>query len=199
MIRRNIVFLIILFPFLCGAQAIRHKMITMKSPGIGRYMLHILPWGYDTMVTPEQIAKCVDTLQGHMFNSKMYNLLYKDDSTKLAVKAEEGSYFFHRKFTITIYLKNGNKQAVVLLNRHCEKYHEFSYYANDAPASCGHYKHGHKTRRWVYFNTQGKKVKVEKYAKDGTLKKTKTFDPAKKTLRTIFNTRHPEGTPYVIN
>jgi len=198
MIKKNIVLVLVLFAGLCQAQKVKYKMIYMQSPAIGRYMLHILPWGYDTTITPEQIAKCVDTLPGHFLSAKMYNLVYKDDTTKLAAKIEEAVYVFHKKITLVIYWKNGNKMHYILLNKHHEKYWEFSYHDNDAPAECGKYKKGHKKGRWVYFNTQGLKIRVEKYAKDGTLKKTKNFDPPKKTGRTIFNPRHLGGTPYII-
>jgi len=170
----------------------------MQSPAIGRYMLHILPWGYDSTMTAESLAKCADTLPGHFLDAKMYNLLYKNDTTKLAVKIDEAVYLFHKKITVYVYWKNGNKKSYTLLNKHCEKYWEFDFHENDAPAACGRYKKGHKKGRWVYFNTQGLKVKVERYAHDGTLKKTKNFDPPKKTLRTTFNVRHLSGTPYII-
>jgi hypothetical protein len=171
MLKKFIALICILIAGWCSAQHIRNKMIYMQSPAIGRYMLHILPWTYDSTITLEQMAACVDTLAGHPFAAKMYNMLYKDDSTKLAAKIEEGYYPFHIKYTVNIYWKNGNKHHLVLLNRHHEKYWEFDYNVNDAPAACGRYKHGHKKGRWVYFNTQGLKVKVEKYAGDGTLKK----------------------------
>jgi len=199
MLRKNVALLFLFFSGLCAGQNVKYKMIYMQSPAVGRYMLHILPWGYDSAVTAEQIARCIDTMQGHLFNAKMYNLLYKDDSAKLAVKAEEGTYFFHTKYTITLYWKNGDKKSIILLNKHCVKYHEFSYYENDAPRACGKYKKGHKVHRWVYFNTQGLKVKVERYAQDGSVKKTRTFNPPKKCWKTTFNPRHPGGTPYIID
>jgi len=199
MFKKKVSLLLIFFAGYSHAQTVKYKMIYMQSPSVGRYMLHILPWGYDSTVTPEQIATCIDTLPGHLFSAKLYNLVYKNDTTKLAVKAEEGVYLFHKKYTVTAYWKNGNKLSMVELNKHHQKYWQFNYYMNDAPASCGKYRKGHKKGRWVYFNTQGLKVKVEKYAKDGTLKKTKNIDPPKKTFRTIFNPRHPAGAPYMIN
>lgn len=198
MFRRNIVCLFVLVSTLSVGQNIRYKMIHMQSPAVGRYMMHILPMGYDSTMTAEQIARCVDSLPGHLFNAKMYNILYKDDSTKQAVKVNEGSYFFHKRITEVLFWKNGNKKTVTYVNRHYQKYWEFSYYDNDAPRQCGHYKNGNKKGRWVYFNTQGRKVKVEKHAKDGTLKKTKTFDPPKKCWKTIFNPKYPGGAPYII-
>lgn len=198
MLRKNVALFFIFFSGLCLGQNIKYKMLRMKSPAVGQYMLHILPWGYDSTVTPEQIARCVDTLPGHMFNAKMFNMLYKDDSTRLGVKAEEGTYFFHTKITVYLYWKNGNKKSVTKLNKHGVMYRQFNYYENDAPASCGKYKKGHKAGKWKYFNTQGLKVKTEKYAKDGTVKKTKTYDPPKNCWKTKFNPRHLGGTPYII-
>lgn len=199
MVKKNIVCgLFFLFAALCNGQNIKVKVLQMQSPAVGRYKLHILPFGYDSTVTEARIAACVDTLPGHLFGAKMYNMVYANDSTRLAVRIDAGNYFFHKKFTITMYWRNGNKKEIALLNRHYIKYKEFSYYQNDAPAAHGKYKHGHKKHRWVYFNSRGLKVKVEKYAGDGTVKKTKTFDPPKKTLRTIFNPAHPSGSPYTI-
>jgi len=197
--KKNIVCtLLFLFAGVCYGQNIKVKVLQMQSPSIGRYQLHILPMAYDSTVTEAQIAACIDSLPGHLFGAKMYNMLYAGDSTRLAVRIEAGNYFFHKKFTVTIYWKNGNKKEVAILNRHYLKYKEIDYYQNDAPAAHGKYGHGHKKRRWVYFNTRGLKVKVEKYARDGTVKKSKTIDPPKKTLRTIFNPPHSSGTPYVI-
>lgn len=198
MFRKNIVCLFLFLSTICSGQNVKHKMIHMQSPAVGRYILYILPLGYDSTVTDEQIAKCVDTMPGHLFNAKMYNLLYKDDSTRLGAKINEGTYFFRKRFTVITYWKNGNKKNVAMLNKHCAKYHDFSYYDNDAPKECGSYRKGHKTGKWKYFNIQGRKVKVEKYAKDGTVKKTKTFDPPKKCWKTIFNPKRPNGTPYII-
>jgi hypothetical protein len=199
MFRKNVSLFLILFPGLCIGQHIKYKMIHMQSPAVGKYMLHILPWGYDSNTTDEQMARCVDTLPGHPLAAKMYNILYKDDTTRLAVKIEEGLYLFSKKrYTIEVYWKNGNKKYISLVTKRFKKYHQFVYHENDAPAACGCFKNGHKVGRWVYFNTQGLKVKVEHYAKDGTVKSSKTIDPPKKTLRTIFNTRHLAGTPYII-
>jgi hypothetical protein len=198
MFRKNIVWLFILVTTLSVGQNIRHKMMHMQSPSVGRYKMNILPWAYDSTVSASQIARCVDSLPGHAFNSKMYNILYKDDSTKQAVKVNEGSYLFHKRITEIIFWKNGNKKSVAYVNKHYEKYWEFSYYENDAPCALGQYKKGHKVGKWKYFNTRGLKVKVEKYAKDGTVEKTKIFDPPKKCLKTMFNSAHPGGSPYII-
>lgn len=200
MVSRKIIFALFFLPLAGFGQNIQYRMIHMLSPAVGQYMLHILPWRYDTSMTAEQIAKCIDTLPGHLFSAKMYNMLYKDDSTRLAVLADEGVYLlFHKRYSIYIYWKNGNKKSFTFVNKHFYKYRELTYYENDAPRTFGRYKKGVKCGRWVYFNTQGLKVKVEKYAHDGTLKKTKTFDPPKKTLRTTFNPRHLGGTPYKIS
>ncbi len=195
---RKIAFILFLLPATGNCQIIRYRMIHMQRPAVGQYMLHILPWYYDSTKKDEQIARCLDTLPGHLFSAKMYNMLYRDDTTKLAVKADEGVYLFHKRYTINIYWKNGNKKSVSFVNRHFVKYLEHSFYDNDAPMAFGRYRKGNKKGRWVYYNTQGKKVKVERYSRSGTLKKSKTFDPPIKTLRTVFNPRHLSGTPYII-
>lgn len=198
MLSTRTVLIFLLLPIAGLCQNIRYCMIHMKSPAVGQYMLHILPWKYDTTVTDENLARCTDTLPGHLFSAKMYNMLYSDDSTKLAIRIDEGVYPFHKRYTIYKYWKNGNKQSISYVNSRFAKYLEHSFYENDAPQAFGRFRKGHKKGRWVYFNTQGKKVKVERYSSDGTLKKTKSFEPAKKTCRTIFNPRHPSGTPYII-
>ncbi len=207
MLRKKIFALLFLLPVAGFGQNIEYKMIQMRSPAVGQYMLHILPQRYDTAIPDREIAKCIDTLPGHLFGAKMYNLLYREDTAKLAVKAEEGVYLFHRRYTIEVYWKNGNKKRIAFVNKHFRKYREWNYYDNDAPRAFGRYGKikcdsatncTKKKGRWVYFDTQGKKVKVERYSRNGTLKKTKTFNPPKKTLRTAFNPRHLGGTPYII-
>jgi hypothetical protein len=198
MIKKNIVFVFILIAGISGAQTVTEKVIHLQSPSFGQYTLHILPFGYDSTISDEQIAACIDTMPGHLFAAKMYNLLYKDDTTKLAVKANEGIYFFHKRYTIEVYWKTGNKKEIAYLGRHHHKYKQFNYYENDVPASVGHYKNGHKVKKWKYFNTDCRKTKVEKYAKDGSVKKSKAFDKPKKTLRSLFNPKHTKGAHYII-
>jgi hypothetical protein len=199
MVKKNIVcILLFLYSGLCFGQEIKVKVLEMKSPAIGRYKLHILPLTFDSTVTEAKMVACVDSMPGHLFGAKMYDIMYSDDSTRLAARIDAGRYFFHKKFTLTLYWKNGNKRELALLNRHYRIYKEWSYYQNAALAAHGRYKHGHKKHRWVYFNSRGLKIKAEKYAHDGTVKKTKTIDPPKKTLRTIFNPLEPSGAPYII-
>jgi|GEM_PF-1155719 len=199
MVKKNIVCtLLFLYSGLCFGQQVKVKVLQMQSPSVGRYKLHILPITYDSTMTEAKMVACVDTMPGHLFGAKMYNVLYANDSTRLAVRIDAGNYLFHKKFTVTIYWKNGNRKEIALLNRHYMKYKEFDYYQNDAPAAHGRYKHGNKKHRWVYFNSRGLKDKVEKYAHDGTVKKSKTYDPPTKTIRTLLNPIHSSGTPYTI-
>jgi hypothetical protein len=173
-------------------------MIHMQSPAIGQYRLNIINVGYDTSMPDTRLVQCVDTMPGHLFHAKAYNFLYKDDTNHLAVTLNEGTYLFHRRYTMTVFWKNGNKMHCALFNKHLEKYWHFDFYANDAPKECGKYKHGKRKGRWVYFNTMGLKVKVEHYAHDGTLKRTKTFKMPKNCWKSTFNPRHPGGMPYII-
>jgi hypothetical protein len=173
-------------------------MMHMLSPATGRYKMNIIHWTYDSTISDERITQTLDSLPGYLFNAKMYNILYSDDTTRQAVKVNEGTYFFHVRFTVVTFYKNGSKKNVAYVNKHHEKYWEFSYNDNETPEECGHFKNGHKSGKWKYFNTDGKKVKVEKYASDGTVKSTKTYNPPKKCLKTIFNPKHPLGAPYII-
>jgi hypothetical protein len=198
MIKKNIVLAFILIAGFCNAQPIRVKMIHMLRPAVGRFKLYIMPYAYDSTISEEQIGAVIDSLPGHLFAARMYNMLYMGDSNLLAVTANEGIYFFHKRFTITVFWKTGNKKEVAYLGRHHHKYWQYNYNENATPASCGHYKNGHKVKKWKYYNTDGRKIKVEKYAKDGTLKTSKTLDKPKKTLRTIFNPKHPAGVHYLI-
>jgi len=175
----------------------RVKMLVKQSPGFGEYHLKIIPIAYDSTVTDSIIINCIDTLPSYLFGARTYNLMYKDDSMKLAIMANEHG-MFRKKFYITEYWKNGNMIRVAIYKRHSKHYSCSTYYINEILASRGKYRNNKKVGRWIYTNTGKKKIRVEYYAVDGTLKKTKSFKPARGTFATFFTIPYPEGKPYLV-
>lgn len=82
--------------------------------------------------------------------------------------------------------------------RHSRHYLCYTYYENEILSSKGKYRDNKKIGRWVYINTGKKKIRVEHYASDGTLKKTKKFKPPCGTLATFFMAASPNGRPYIV-
>ena len=193
------VFLFILLSLLVTAVSGQYKvkMLIRQSPGFGQYKLKIIALPYDSTVTDSSIIKCIDTLPSYLFGARTYNLMYKDDSTRLAIMANEHGPF-RGKFTITEYWKNGNMKREAIYKRHSKHYLCYNYYVNEILASRGKYRNDKKIGRWVYVNTGKKKIRVEHYASDGTLKKTKNFKPPRRTMATFFMVAKPEGSPYIV-
>lgn len=152
---------------------------------------------FDSAVTDSDIINCIDTLPSYLFGVRTYQLTYKDDTARLAVTANEHG-MFRKKFFITEYWKNGNMKRMVVYKRHSKHYLCSNYYENEILSAKGKYRNNHKIGRWVYVNTGKKKIRVEHYAPDGTLKKTKKIKPPKGTFATFFMAAHPEGQPYRI-
>ncbi|MGP8216103.1 MAG: hypothetical protein ACLQQ4_11100 [Bacteroidia bacterium] len=196
----------------CNSQ-VRYKMFVGLGNS-GQYRLNIIPIKYDTTVSDIRILQCIDSLPGGLFHSKMYNLLYADDSTRMAIQVNEGNYLFRVRYEVVEYYKNGNVKRRTYYTKHLKKYWEFNYYADASPKSTGRYKpfinHNEKDffknsivkhGTWLYFNADGNLVKKEKNVSDGTygtLVYTKDYNPPKRTFTTIMNPKHLKGTPYVI-
>jgi len=197
MLRRR--FLIISF-FLIGLAAsgqYKVKMLVKQSPGYGQYKLKIIPIPYDSTVTDSSIIQCIDTLPSYLFGVRTYNLMYKDDSMRLAIMVNEHG-MFRKKVFITEYWKNGNIKREAIYKRHSRHYLCYNYYANEILASQGKYRKNKKIGKWVYINTGKKKIRVEHYAADGTLKRTRNFKPPHSTFAAIFMVAKPEGSPYIV-
>lgn len=213
--RRNALFILTLVVCVkvCGGQ-IKHKMF-VGSNNTGQYRISILPFGYDSTVSDIRILQCIDSLPGRAFHSKMYNLIYKDDSTRMAIQVNEGAYLFHVRYEVVEYYKNGAVKRRTYYNKHLKKYWEFDWYEDASAKAKGSYKtitgymnvsyrDTHLTHsvvkkdRWQYFNADGNLIKREWYATDGTVKKSKDYNPAKRTFITIMNPKHPKGMPYII-
>jgi hypothetical protein len=173
------------------------KWLIRQPPAFGKYELKIIPIAYDSSVTDSNIINCIDTLPSYLFGVRTYNLLYKDDTNRLAITANEHG-MFRKKFYITEYWKNGNMKRSVVYKRHSRHYLCCNYYENGILSSKGKYRNNKKMGRWIYTNTGKKKIRVEQYASDGTLKKTKKFKPPHATFATAFTVAHPEGKPYLI-
>ena len=173
------------------------KMLIKQAPAFGKYELKIIPLAYDSTVSDSSIINCIDTLPSYLFGVRTYNLMYKDDSTRLAISANEHG-MFRRKFYITEYWKNGNMKRLAVYKRHSRHYLCYNYYLNEILSSRGKYRNNKKIGRWIYVNTGKKKIRVEHYASDGTLKKTKKFKPPRGTFATFFTAAHPQGSPYIV-
>jgi len=183
------------------------------SGNSGQYELRIIPLKYDTTLWDVFILDCIDSLPGGLFHSKMYNLLYADDSTKMAIQVNEGTYLFHTRYEVVEYYKNGNVKRRTYYSKKEMKYREFNFYPDGAPKSTGKYKtfitkekhrstfagwYSFKKGKWRYFNTDGYLARTEKYDSDGKVSSSKDYNPPKRTFTTTSNPRHPKGRPYVI-
>ncbi len=205
--RRNAFFILTLVVCIkvCNGQ-IKHKMF-VGLHNTGQYRINILPFRYDSTVSDIRILQCIDSLPGLAFHSKMYNLLYKDDSTRMAIQVNEAAYLFHIRYEVVEYYKNGVVKRRTYYNKHLKKYWEFDWYADASPKAKGHYKTldgdwssgvVKKKGCWQYYNADGNLVKKERYGRYGDLKTSKDYNPAKRTFVTIMNPKHPKGEPYVI-
>lgn len=195
---RKIFFILPLFLITVGASAqYKVKWLIKLPPSFGKYELKIIPIAYDSTVTDSAIINCIDTLPSYIFGVRSYNLMYKDDSMRLAITANEHG-MFRQKFYITEYWKNGNMKRLAIYKRHSKHYFCSNYYPSEILSSRGRYRNNKKIRRWVYVNTGKKKIRVEHYASNGTLKKTKKFKPPRGTFATFFMVAHPEGKPYIV-
>ena len=167
------------------------------SHNIGQYELYIIPLKYDTTVSDTKILQCIDSLPGHAFHSKMYNLLDAGDSTKLAIQVNEGAYLFHVRYEVVQYYKNGQVMRHTYYNKHLKKYWMFKWYADASPMETGKYNGDKKKGRWQYFNGDGLLAAREWYSHKGDLKREEKSRPHK-TFITIMNPKHLGGQPYVI-
>jgi hypothetical protein len=197
MLRKKFLFIPLLLLVASVSAQYKVKMLFEQSPGYGKYRLKIIPIAYDSAVTDSSIINCVDTLPSLLFGARTYNLMYKDDSTKLAIMANEHG-MFRKKFYITGYWKNGNTKRLAIYKRHSRHYLCSNYYINEILASRGKYRNNKKIGRWIYTNSGKKKIRVEHYASDGTLKKAKNFKPPHGTFATFFTAPHPDGRPYIV-
>lgn len=167
------------------------------SNNTGQYELNILPYKYDTTVSDTRILQTIDSLPGKAFHSKMYNLLYADDSSRLAVQVNEAAYLFHLRYEVVVYYKNGNVKRRTYYNKHLKKYWEFDWYADASPMETGKFNGDKKKGRWDYFTPDGLLSAREWFTHKGELKKEAKCRPTK-TFTTIMNPKHPGGMPYVI-
>jgi hypothetical protein len=173
------------------------KMLVDLPPAYGQYKLKIIPVLYDSTVTDSAIIRCIDTLPSYFLGVRTYNLLYKDDTTRLAIMINEHG-LFRKKASITQYWKNGNIKRFTAYKRHSKHYWSYNYYTNATLSSQGKYRNNKKIGRWVYINTVKKKIRVEHYTLPGMLKKTRVFDPPRGTIATLFMAPQPQGNPYSI-
>ncbi|HXP51411.1 MAG TPA: hypothetical protein VN922_15750, partial [Bacteroidia bacterium] len=123
----------------CNAQ-IKYKMF-VGSNNTGQYKLNIIPIKYDSAVSDMRILQYVDSLPEGMFHSKMYNLLYADDSGKMAIQVNEGTYLFKTRYEVVVYYKNGNVKRRTYFTKHLKKYWEFDYYPDASPQATGNYRY----------------------------------------------------------
>jgi hypothetical protein len=197
MLRKKFLLIALTFMVAAVSAQYRTKMLVKQSPGYGQYKLKILRMAYDSTVSDSSIINCIDTLPSLLFGARTYNMLYKDDSTRLAIMANEHG-MFRKKFFITLYWKNGNMKRLAVYKRHSRSYLCSTFYSNEILASRGKYRNNKKVGRWIYTNSGKKKTRVEHYASDGTLKKAKDFKPPHGTFATFFTAAKPDGSPYVI-
>ena len=197
MLRRFFLLALLSLVVVAASAQYKIKMLVRLPPAFGQYNLKIIPIHYDSTVIDSAIINCIDTLPSYIFGVRTYNLLYKDDTNRLAIMINEHGMFRRNAF-LTEYWKNGNIKRISIYRRHSKHYQCYNYYANEILSSKGKYRNYKKIGRWVYINTGKKKIRVEHYVSGGTLKKTKTFQPPRGTFATLFMVAQPDGNPYII-
>ena len=146
MLQRTFLFILLTLSADFATGQYKVKMLTRQSPGFGQYRLKIIHLAYDSTVSDSSIINCIDTLPTYLFGVATYNLMFKDDTLKLAIMANEHG-IFRRKFYITEYWKNGNIKRESVYKRH-SKHSKYSYYyASEVLASRGKFSNGKKIGR----------------------------------------------------
>jgi hypothetical protein len=199
MLRKIFVITLVVCIKVCAGQ-VKYKMVEEQYPGFGQYRITVVPLTYDSTVSDQKVLAWSDSLDRKLFGIVEYHLLYTGDSTKFAIKVNRGLYFFvHVRFTMTEYWKNGNKKSVTYFSRRLKRYWTMTFHSNGTPASKGRFNGDKKKGKWVYYDTNGRKIRKERYNWDGMLKSGKDFNPSKNSFTTIFNPKHLQGAPYIIH
>ncbi|MGP8215048.1 MAG: hypothetical protein ACLQQ4_05750 [Bacteroidia bacterium] len=136
---------------------------------------YVLTFSY----TGDSIA---DTILIHdviLINADSYNycILYKDDSSKIAISITK--FKGQKGFKITRYWKNGNVKRISEYDKNIlpsGKWKE--YYNNMWIKETGKYKNGKKTGTWKYYDVRdnGYKIRKVKYGKNGAITSPQKLD-----------------------
>jgi antitoxin component YwqK of YwqJK toxin-antitoxin module len=128
------------------------------------YVLNFLHFRGDT-IKDTFLLKIVIGLHSDNDN---YCILYKDDTTKIAVAVTRLKS--HAGYIITTFRMQGNI-------RRTSRYDEsllptgkwVQYYSNGAVKTVGEYKTGKKSGKWKYYDDDGRKTLTESYLEDGVV------------------------------
>jgi hypothetical protein len=156
---------------------------------------------FDETITNDKLITTIDTLPLQKSNShKRYMVLYKEDATQPARMAFQLAKIRVTpiKYGVFTYWPNGNYKSMVFYdNKFRLKNNAHHYYENGMWKSRGHYRKGLQTRKWKYYNEEGKIVKKTKYKK-GEVVRTKTFATPKGSLNTRLIRTREKGIDYMI-
>lgn len=187
------------------SQNIREKKICRTDAVVKiTSTIYLLPFYYETgNTTDNKILAMVDTLPRQNFimrasGQKIYSVLSKEDTNKIAISVTEVSNPLTPKFGIIELWGNGNFKRVYTYDRKYRLAGIMENHENSMIKLIGDYRKGKKIGKWTYFNDDGDIVRKEKY-KNGVLESTKEYPTPKKTLRTRFLVKREEGTKYTLN
>ncbi|HTB06802.1 MAG TPA: hypothetical protein VK806_07595 [Bacteroidia bacterium] len=198
MLKKIIVITLLLCIKVCAGQ-VKYKMVLEQPPSYGQFKIAIIPLTYDSTVSDQKVLSWADSLETGIFGIVEYYLLYTGDSTKMGLHVNKALYYFvHIRYTMTEFWKNGNKKSITYFSKRLKRYWTMNFHSNATPESKGHFNGEKKKGKWTYYDTLGRKVRKERYNWDGVLLKTRDYNPPKKTFTTIFNPKHPQGAPYII-
>lgn len=96
-----------------------------------------------------------------------YCILYKDDTTKIAVaitRLKDGGY------TITTFRVRGNIRRISRYDENLLPTGKWvQYYSDNTVKVEGEYKNGKKAGKWKYYDDSGRKTLTESYLEDGAV------------------------------
>jgi len=128
------------------------------------YVLNFLHFRGDTI----KDTFLLQIVMGLHSDNDNYCILYKDDTTKIAVavtrlKSDNG-------FIITTFRIQGSIRRISCYNENLLPTGKWViYYNNESIKAEGEYKNGKKIGKWKYYDDSGRKTLTESYLEDGTV------------------------------
>jgi hypothetical protein len=128
------------------------------------YVLNFLHFRGDTI----RDTVLIQIVIGLHSDNDNYCILYKDDTTKIAVaitrlKSNDG-------YIITTFRAQGNIRRVSRYNENLLPNGKWVQYYNDRSVKTeGEYKNGKKIGKWKYYDDSGRKTLTESYLEDGSV------------------------------
>lgn len=128
------------------------------------YVLNFLHFRGDTI----KDTLLIQVVIGLHSDNDNYCILYKDDTTKIAVAITRLKS--HDGYVITVFRVQGNIRRVSRYDENLLPTGKWVQYYNDKSVkSEGEYKNGKKIGKWKYFDDSGRRTLTEIYQEDGSV------------------------------